>query len=105
MPKKTDPKPTRQTYTADQREQARRMYLRGLYLTEISVLLQIPVRTLEKWQTAEKWTLLKGGEEIHKRAFEMKQSGKTAIEIAKILNINRATVFKWIKAYKNEQSK
>jgi len=79
MAKKKQPAPTRQTYTADQREAARKMYLRGLYLTEISVLLQIPVRTLEKWQTAEKWTLLKGGEEIHKRAFEMKQSGKTAV--------------------------
>jgi len=103
MAKKKQPTPTRQHYTADQRETARKMYLRGLYLTEISVLLQIPVRTLEKWQTAEKWTLLKGGEEIHKRAFEMKQSGKTAVEIAQILNINRATVFKWIKKYKDEQ--
>ena len=105
MTKKNDPKPTRQTYTADHREQARKMYLRGLYLSEISVLLQIPIRTLEKWQTAEKWTLLKGGEEIHKRAFEMKQSGKTANEIAQILKVNRCTVFKWIKAYKDEQSK
>lgn len=103
MTKKKQQAATRQTYTADQHEAARKMYLRGLYLTEISVLLNIPIRTLEKWQTAEKWTLLKGGEEIHKRAFEMKQSGKKADEIAKILNINRATVFKWIKAYKNEQ--
>ena len=34
----------------------------------------------------------------------MKQSGKTAVEIAQILNINRATVFKWIKKYKDEQT-
>lgn len=102
MTKKKQQKTTRQCYTAEQRENARKMYLRGLYLAEIGVLLSIPVRTLEKWQTGEKWTLLKDCTEIKIRAFELKRSGRTAKQVAEILKINPSTVWRYIKAYQNE---
>ncbi len=96
---------SRQRYTADQRETARKMYLRGLYLAEISTLLSIPVRTLEKWQTAGKWTLLKECPDIKKRAFELKRGGYSAKAIGEILKINPSTVFRWIKTYTDGESK
>lgn len=105
MAKKNQLTEPRKIYTAEQRENARKMYLRGLYLTEIAILLSIPVRTLEKWQTGEKWTLLKDCPDIKKRAFELKQSGRTAKRIAEILKIDPSTVWRYIKAYQSEQIK
>ncbi|MFI3304802.1 MAG: helix-turn-helix domain-containing protein [Rikenellaceae bacterium] len=94
----------RQRYTAEHHETARKMYLRGLYLSEIGVLLSIPVRTLEKWYTLGRWSLLKGCPDIKKRALELKRSGRTAKEVAEILQINPSTVFRWIKTAKNENN-
>jgi hypothetical protein len=98
-------KPARKIHTADTRERARKMYLRGLYLTEISVLLSVPLRTLEKWQTVEQWTALKELPEIKKRAFDLARAGKTHKEIAELLKINVVTVWRYIKAYKDNEKK
>lgn len=82
------------------RETARQMYLRGLYLTEISILLNVPLRTLEDWQGSGKWTLLKKTTPIKQRAKELKEAGYTAREVAKMLDIHPRTVFRWAKQAK-----
>ena len=99
---KRKPAPARVKHSADTKDKARTMYLRGLYLTEISVLLSVPLRTLEKWQTCEKWTLLKDTPEIKRRAYELSKGGKTYKEIAGLLKINTVTVWRYIKAYENK---
>jgi hypothetical protein len=45
---KQQTKAARVKHNAETKDKARTMYLRGLYLTEISVLLSVPLRTLEK---------------------------------------------------------
>lgn len=91
----------RNTYTAEQREKARKYYLMGLNMEEISKLLDgVPIRTLEKWQISEQWTALKNSKPIKMRAFELKQAGKTMDEICKILEISRATAFRYINEVK-----
>ena len=100
---KQQPTPQRTQHTAETKDKARKMYLRGLYLTEISVLLSVPVRTLEKWQTAEKWTLLKDCPEIKRRAYELSKAGRTYKEVADLLKINSVTVWRYIKSYENEK--
>ena len=105
MTKKQHLAPPRQSYTAEHRESARKMYLRGLYLTEISVLLSVPVRTLEKWQTVEKWTLLKDCTDIKKRAYELRRSGRSVKEVAALLKIDPSTVWRYAKTYQNEMAK
>jgi uncharacterized protein YjcR len=90
-------------HSAETKETARKMYLRGLYLTEISVLCNVPQRTLEKWQTSEKWTLLKDTPEIKRRAYELSKGGRTYKEIAHVLKINTVTVWRYIKTVENEK--
>ncbi|HCT31520.1 MAG TPA: hypothetical protein DIW31_12525 [Bacteroidales bacterium] len=87
----------RNKYTIEHREKARKYYIMGLNLHEISKLLDdCPVRTLEKWQQAEKWTDLKQPESIKKKALELSEAGKSYNEIAKILEISRTTVWRYL---------
>jgi len=99
---KKNPKP-RNTYTPGQRSEAKRYYLIGLNLQEISKLLDnIPIRTLENWQTSDQWTALKGVENIKKQALNLHEAGKSYSEISEILNISRVTVWRYIKEVNQE---
>jgi len=96
-PKANKPKP-RNSYTADQREKARKYYLMGLNMQEISKMLDgLPVRTLEKWQTVEQWTAIKNCKPIKQRALELKRAGRTMQEISDTLKISRVTAWRYIK--------
>lgn len=97
-------KHNRQTYTAETKAKAKTMYLRGLYLTEISQLLAVPVRTLEGWQTAEKWTMFKETYEIESRAFELSRKGYTQNAIADLLKVSRSTIARYIKREKSRKN-
>lgn len=91
------PATPRKQYTAEDRAKARKYYLMGLNLQEIGLLLSgCPVRTLEKWQTAEKWTALKQLENIEVKAYELHQAGKSYKEIARLLEISYTTVWRYI---------
>jgi DNA-directed RNA polymerase specialized sigma24 family protein len=91
----------RNTYTAEHRERARRYYLMGLTLPEISKLLDgAPVRTIEKWQISGKWRALKEVEPIKERVLSLHNAGRSYNEIAGILKINRVTVWRWLKQAK-----
>ncbi len=88
----------RNKYTIEQKEKARKYYLMGLNLMEISKLLDgCPVRTIEKWQQAEGWTELKKPKNVKLRALELQGTGKTYNEIGEILNISEVTVWRYIK--------
>jgi DNA-directed RNA polymerase specialized sigma24 family protein len=91
----------RNTYTAEHREKVRRYYLMGLNLHEISKLLDgAPVRTIEKWQIKEQWTALREAEPLKERVLSLQRAGRSYSEIAEILNINRVTVWRWLKQAK-----
>jgi len=104
--KTTKPEPIhRKQYTNEDKAKARKYYLMGLNMIEIGILLNgCPVRTLEKWQAADRWTELKQAPEITQRAKELKRSGKTYAEIAEILKINRVTVWRYIKQANNRET-
>lgn len=105
MIRKTKTTKHRQTYTAETKAKAKAMYLRGLYLTEISILLQTPIRTLENWQTAEKWTAYKETFECKQRAFELYKTGKKQQAIAELMQVSKATISRWIKTAKDSAKK
>jgi len=99
-------KPTpRKIYTTEQREKARKYYLMGLNMEEISKLLDgCPFRTIEKWQNLEQWKLLKKTKPIEIRALELKKAGKTVKEIAKLIEVSEITVWRYTKkAIENEK--
>lgn len=96
---------TRNKYTGEDKAKARKYYLMGLNMNEIGLLLNgCPVRTLEKWQAADKWTSLKQPAPITQRTIELHKSGKTYAEIAEILKINRVTVWRYIKQAKSKET-
>lgn len=95
----------RNKYTAEHKAKARKYYLMGLNMHDISILLNgCPVRTLEKWQISEKWTVFKQTENIKVRAFELHESGKSYAAIAELLQISRVTVWRYIKEAKQPQT-
>lgn len=94
---------TRNKYTIEQKESAKKYYLMGLNLQEISKLLDgCPVRTLEKWQLADKWTELRNAEPLASRIKELHDSGKSYNEIAEMLDLNRVTVWRYLKQAKKQ---
>jgi Uncharacterized conserved protein len=96
---------TRSYHTLDEREKARKYYLLGLNLTEISKLLDgCSVRTLEKWQQAERWAEMRQIENIKVKALELYNSGKSYEEIERLLLISRVTVWRYIKEASETQT-
>lgn len=91
----------RKSYTAQDRSEAKRYYLLGLNLTEIGKLLDVPFRTLENWQTADKWAAFKTIEPIKKQVLRMSEAGNTYKEIAETLKISTVTVWRYIKQAKS----
>lgn len=91
----------RNKYSVEHREKARKYYLMGLNLSEVSKLLDgCPVRTIEKWQQVEKWTEQKKPDNIKLRAKELFFNGKTYQEISDLLKIGRTSVWRYIKQAK-----
>jgi DNA-directed RNA polymerase specialized sigma24 family protein len=97
--KAVEPK-QRKTYTLDLKASAKRYYLIGLTLQEISKLIDAPVRTVEKWQIAENWKQLRETSQIELKALDLHLSGKTYKEIGSLLNISLATVWRYLKTAK-----
>lgn len=95
---------TRTTYTLEIKASAKRFYLIGLTLQEISKLVDAPVRTIENWQIAENWKQLKETTPVKGKALELKESGKTYKEISNLLNKSRATVWRYITTAKNDRT-
>lgn len=95
----------RQKYTLDVKASAKEKYLRGLTLSEISIILNIPLRTLEKWQLLENWTKYRNCPEIKKECLRLARNGKTIAEISAIVGKSVATISRYIKTAKeNEKS-
>lgn len=99
--KTTEP---RKVYTLDDKAKAKKYYLIGLSLVEVSKLTDTPVRTLEKWYIAENWKSQKEVSKIELVAFNMFEGGKTYKEIASELKIGIATVYRYIKAVRDENT-
>ncbi|QZL00100.1 helix-turn-helix domain-containing protein [Flavobacterium psychrophilum] len=100
--KPVEPK-QRNTYTLDDKASAKRYYLIGLTLQEISKLIDAPVRTIEKWQISENWKQLRETNKIHSKALDLYISGKTYKEIATLLNKSTATIWRYLTTAKLER--
>lgn len=94
----------RNTYTLDIKASAKRFYLIGLTLQEISKLIDAPARTIEKWQIAENWKQLKETTPIQTKALDLKETGKTYKEIATMLNKSTTTIWRYITIAKNDRT-
>ena len=109
VPKKQSRKPKKEVkprirHTQEIKDKAAKYYILGLTLPEISKLLnEISIRTLEKWQLSQHWTELKNPINIKERVLQLNEAGKTKKEIAKLINRDQSTVFRWIKEVKGKK--
>lgn len=87
----------RNTYTSEHKEKALKYYLLGLNLFEISKLTDIPERTLQKWQTKERWVKFKETDNLKEKAVNLKKAGIANKQISEILKISTTTVWRYCK--------
>jgi transposase len=79
---------------------ALRYYLIGLNVYEISKILDISDKTLEKWKINENWYKYKNETPIFEVVYNLSQSGKSYNEIAELLNLHPKTIYNYMKLYK-----
>ncbi|MFS4470048.1 hypothetical protein [Chryseobacterium sp. T20] len=84
-------------YSTIDKEKSRKYYLLGLSLNEVSKLMDIPERTLQKWQQKEGWVKYKETYILKAKAIDLKQSGFSNKQIAGILKISCTTVWRYCK--------
>jgi hypothetical protein len=101
--KKAVQKKQRNTYTLEAKAKAKKYYIIGLPLSDISKIVDAPIRTLEKWYIVENWKELRENKSIHSKALDLHTKGKTYKEIAILLNISTATVWRYITTAKTNK--
>ncbi len=92
----------KRVHTKEETEKAREMYFRGLYLDEISKLLEIPQTTLKKWVTKYGWANLKAAPPAKEVVYKLKKAGKTNAEISEMCKISIPTICRWCKETKEK---
>ena len=99
--KKPTEKKQHKTYTLDDKASAKKYYLIGLSLTEVSKLVNAPVRTIEKWYFAENWKSQRETTPIKIKANDLFDSGKSYLEISNLLGKSKSTIYRYIKTARN----
>ncbi len=80
-------------------------YCKGLTVKEVAKLFDLSFRTVQNWQTSEKWTEKQNPNSLKVKCYEMHtDKGMTYKEIAKILNLSVATVYRYVKEAKTHKS-
>ena len=102
--KKTNIKSPHKKYTLDIKANAKKYYLIGLSLNEVSKLIDAPVRTVEKWYFAENWKDQRELSNIKIKANDLFNSGKNYFEISQILGKSKSTIYRYIKIARNENN-
>ncbi len=99
------PRVQRVTHDKSEKDKAAKYYIMGLTLPEISKLLDnTPVRTLEKWQLAGKWTSLRNCSSLFQQVLQLHEAGKSRKEISLLVNRDESTVYRWIKKARLESN-
>ena len=95
----------RKTYTLDEKANAKRLYLIGLTLFEISKIIEAPVRTIEKWQISANWKSQRETTAVHQKALDLFNNGRTQSQIAETLKKSVPTIARYLKKARNENKK
>ena len=71
-------------------------YVKGLTCKEVAKLLDLSFRTVQNWQSLEKWTEKLNPDSIKNKCFELKTKGISYKEIAKMFSISVSTVQRYV---------
>ncbi len=94
----------RNTYTLDDKAKAKKYYLIGLSLVEVGKITDTPFRTIEKWYLSENWKEQRETPAIKTKANDLFNSGMGYKEIALTLGKSKTTIFRYLKAVRNESN-
>jgi len=100
--KQSSSKKKHNSYSLDDKANAKKYYLIGLSLNEVSKLVDAPVRTIEKWYIAENWKNQRETTPIKIKANELFDSGKSYLQISKLLGKSKSTIYRYINTARNE---
>lgn len=82
------------------KEKAFLYYAKGLTCKEVAKLLDLSFRTVQNWQTEEKWTEKLNPNSIKEKCFELKTKGMSYKEVSKMLKISISTVQRYVNEVK-----
>jgi len=88
------------TITPEIKKKAFSYYALGLTAFEVAKLLDLNPRTVQKWQTEQKWTQKLNPNSLKDKCLEMQNKGMTYVQISEILQISKSTVNRYIKEAK-----
>lgn len=92
----------RKKYIQLDKDQARKYYVIGLNLFEISKLLNIPYKTLEKWQQKFEWKKMRSDNLLYFLINELSDKGLHSSEICSVLKISPTTFWRSSKKVKQK---
>lgn len=77
-------------------------YLKGLNYKEISKLLDISPRTVQRYVKESGCRKINNPKSLHQKAFELSAKGFSYAQIAKKLKVSKTTVYLWHRKQKAE---
>lgn len=86
-----------QKHSFEKRAAARKYYLIGLNMPEISKLIDVPIRTVEKWRISEQWQLLKKQDNYEKTIIELYQANESYSRISELMQVTKPTIWRVLK--------
>ena len=86
------------------KESAFNYYAKGLTAKEVAKLLDLSFRTVQNWQTNERWTEKLNPDSIKQKCYDLKIKGITYKELTKMFNISISTVQRYVNEVKTAQN-
>ena len=83
--------------TPEKKANAYKYYLMGLKKGDISTLLGVAVRTIEHWQSLEKWTQATKVEPLSGKVTEVHKTGLSYEEIGEKIGVSKSTAYRHAK--------
>lgn len=94
----------RSKITTEIKDKAFYYYSLGLTCKEVSKLIDIPFRTVQNWQTENKWTEKLNPNSIKEKCFELKIKGISYKEISKMFKISVSSVQRYVNEVKKNNN-
>lgn len=93
----------RNLITKEIKDKAFYYYAKGLTCKEVAKLLDLSFRTVQNWQTEEKWTEKLNPNSIKEKCFELKKKGMSYKEVSKMFKISVSSVQRYVSEVKKTE--
>lgn len=84
------------------KQRAFNYYAKGLTAKEVAKLLDLSFRTVQNWQTDEKWTEKLNPDSIKQKCYELKNKGLTYKKLSEMFELSVSTVQRYVNEIRNK---